>query len=190
MAAPAPAANEADKAPEPAGHSAAATPAAHEPEAHAAAPAPVEEKGEGAHAAPAPVLGGAIAIVPATVRYELDFKALRKQDVVWDEEAHVLKVTVPALSIAEPEIDVANIRQIGGAAPEDAVRRGALGPLLEQARDDAALGQARETARGMVERAFAMPLLVEGLKKAKVIVRFADEPADEDEEEGGGSGHH
>lgn len=172
----------------------AATPhkdAAHKEEAAphtpVAAPAHADEDGWSAHSAPAPTPSGTIAIVPATVRYELDFKALRNKDVVWDEEAQALKVTLPALTIAEPEIDAANIRQIGGAAPEDAVRRGALGSLLEQAREDSALGQARETARQMVERAFAMPLLVEGVKKAKVIVRFADEPADEDEEEGGGS---
>lgn len=172
--------------------------AAHKEEAVPHAPATAHAEGEEAHDAapspahaPAPALGGSIAIVPATVRYELDFKALRTKDVVWDEEAKALKVTLPALTIAEPEIDGANIRQIGGAAPEDAVRRGALGPLLEQAREDAALGQARETARQMVERAFSMPLLVEGVKNAKVIVRFADEPADEDEEEeGGGSGGH
>lgn len=156
------------------------------PHAPAAAIAHAEEGGESAHSAPAPTLGGSIAIVPATVRYELDFKAVRNKDVVWDEEAQALKVTLPALTIAEPEIDAASIRQIGGSAPEDAVRRGALASLLEQAREDAALGQARETARQMVERAFAMPMLVEGIKKAKVIVRFADEPADEDEEEGGG----
>ncbi|MDQ4421287.1 DUF4230 domain-containing protein [Sphingobium sp. DEHP117] len=172
----------------------------------AEAPAPAAHKGQAAHApavahseevatheaapAPAAVSAGAYAIVPATVRYELDFKALRNKDVVWDEEAQALKVTLPALSIAEPAIDGANIRHIGGAAPEDAVRRGALGALLEQAREDAALGQARETARQMVERAFALPLLVEGVKKAKVVVRFADEPVDEDEEEEGGAGGH
>lgn len=157
------------------------------PHAPATAVAHADEEAEGTHSAPAAGPGGKYAIVPATVRYELDFKALRNKDVVWDEEAQALKVTLPALTIAEPEIDAANIRQIGGAAPEDAVRRGALGSLLEQAREDSALGQARETARQMVERAFAMPLLVEGVKKAKVVVRFADEPADEDEEEGGGA---
>lgn len=193
--APAPAAPDAGKKGEgdAAPHSPAAAPpaahkdAAHKEEAvHTPAVAHAEEA-ETHDASPAAVPGGKYAIVPATVRYEVDFKALRKQDVVWDDEAHALKVTLPAPSIAEPEIDAANIRQIGGAAPEDAVRRGALGALLEQAREEAALGQARETARQMVERAFALPLLVEGVKKAKVVVRFADEPADEDEEEGGGA---
>lgn len=203
VAVAAPEAGEAPKpaAPEPApkGEAAPHAPAAaaHKEEAahHAPAAAAPHAEGEMTHdaaaePAPAPAPGGSIAIVPATVRYELDFKAMRAKDVVWDEEAKALKVTLPALTIAEPEIDGANIRQIGGAAPEDAVRRGALGPLLEQAREEAALGQARETARQMVERAFSMPMLVEGVKKAKVIVRFADEPAEEDEEEGGASGGH
>lgn len=170
-----------------------------------APPAPVE-KAKAAHTgapetshAPAPDSApshnagvGSFAIVPATVRYELDYKAIRKQDVVWDEEAKALKVTLPALSIAEPEIDGANIRQIGGTAPEAAVRKGALGALLEQAREEAILGQARETVRALVERAFAMPMRVEGIKSAKVIVRFADEPEDEEEEgeAGGGSTQH
>ena len=57
------------------------------------------------------------------------------------------------------------------------------------------MGQARETARSMVERAFALPMQVEGVKAPKVIVRFADEPEDEEDEGGGGagaggSGHH
>lgn len=185
-AAPAPAQETAAKDGE--GH---ATAPHKEEAAHAPAAAHADE-GAAHDAAPAPaaVSAGAYAIVPATVRYELDFKALRTKDVVWDEEAQALKVTLPALSIAEPEIDGANIRNIGGVAPEDAVRRGALGALLEQAREDAALGQARETARQLVERAFALPLLVEGVKKAKVVVRFADEPVDEDEEEEGGAGGH
>lgn len=172
---------------------------APEPDTHAAPkPAPAKEAAAPAEHEAAPLhapaaahgFGGVIAIVPATVRYELDFKAIRKQDVVWDEEAKVLKVTLPALGITEPEIDGANIRQIGGSAPEAAVRKGALGLLLEQAREDAALGQARETARLMIERAFSMPMLVEGVKKAKVVVRFADEPEDEEDEDAGGSAAH
>ncbi len=174
------------------GEAEAPAPAPHKDEAAHAPAAAHADEGAAHDAAPAPaaVSAGAYAIVPATVRYELDFKALRTKDVVWDEEAQALKVTLPSLSIAEPEIDGANIRNIGGTAPEEAIRRGALGALLEQAREDAALGQARETARQMVERAFAMPLLVEGVKKAKVLVRFADEPAEEDEEEAVGAGGH
>lgn len=188
---PEPAAPKTEAAPHAPDAAATHTDTAHKEVAAPHAPVPAaahaDEEAEGAHSAPAAGPGGKYAIVPATVRYELDFKALRNKDVVWDEEAQALKVMLPALTIAEPEIDAANIRQIGGSAPEDAVRRGALGSLLEQAREDSALGQARETARQMVERAFAMPLLVEGVKKAKVVVRFADEPADEDEEEGGGA---
>lgn len=162
---------------------------AHAPAGHAQ---PAESAPE---AAQPHSTGGGFAIVPATVRYELDYKAIRKQDVVWDEEAKALKVTLPAITIAEPEIDGANIRQIGGSAPEAAIRKGALGALLEQAREEGILGQARETARSMVERAFTMPMQVEGVKAPKVIVRFADEPEDEEDEGGGGagaggSGHH
>ena len=131
-------------------------------------------------AAPAHTAGG-IAIVPAIVRYSVDYKAIRKQDVVWDEEGKALKITLPALSISEPEIDGANIHQVGGSAPEAAVRKGALGALLSQAREEAILGQARQAARTIVERAFAMPMQVEGIKKTKVVVRFADEPEDDEE---------
>lgn len=134
--------------------------------------------------------GGVFAIVPATVRYELDYKAIRVQDLVWDEEAQALRVTLPPLTISEPEIDSAHVRQIGGSAPEAAIRKGALGALLEQAREDAVLGQARETARALVERAFAMPLQVDGIRKAKVVVRFADEPDDDEGEGEGGSEAH
>ncbi len=147
-------------------------PAAGKTEAAAAKPPPPS---------PAPALssmGGGFAIVPATVRYELDYRAIRRRDVVWDENQRMVKITLPALTIAEPEIDGAQIRQIGGSAPQAAIRKGALGGLLSQAREEATLGRARETTRLLIQLAFSYPMQIEGIRKVKLAIRFADEPAE------------
>jgi len=141
------------------------------------------EPGEGMH----PAL-----LVPGTVRYEIDLKALRAQDVVWDEQARTLSIRLPSLLLGDPGLDATGIRQIaeGGAwiAPVDgagvldaAARDAARAELLKQARAGDAMNLARDAARALVERSFAAALHAEG-GKADIDVHFADEDREERDE--------
>ena len=123
--------------------------------------------------------------VPAVVRYDLDLRDARTKDIVWDAEKRSLRIRIPALTLSEPQIDGSGIRALSGTAwvPVQTAlagdtRKAALGQLLSQAREDGALGFARDTARKTVERAFAAKLREAG-EKASVEVRFADEKSND-----------
>ena len=141
--------------------------------------APAADKGE--EDATKPLATPSLLAVPATVRYDLDLRDARPQDIAWDAKKKALRVKVPALTLSEPQIDSSGIRALSGthwvpshSALDAEARKAALGQLLSQAREDGALGFARDTARKTVERAFAAKLREEG-EKASVEVRFADE---------------
>ncbi len=132
-------------------------------------------------------------IIPGTVRYDLDMRNTKPKDAVWDKEAGTLTVTIPALVLAEPVFDQDGIRRFNGESWTKAgdagavlknVRKQALGQLLQQARDDAPMGMARDAARKLVERAFATRLR-DAEVKTKLIIRFADEKKHEDHDSGG-----
>lgn len=123
--------------------------------------------------------------VPAFVRYDLDMRDAQAKDIAWDAETKALRIKVPALTLSEPQIDVGGIRILAGAAwapfhaaLDGETRKVALGQLLSQAREDAVLGAARDTARASLQRAFAAKLREAG-EKASVEIRFADEKSDD-----------
>jgi hypothetical protein len=124
-------------------------------------------------------------IMPGTVRYELDLARLRQQDLAWDEAAKRLTVTLPAIELAGPEVDLAQVQEYGGegvlTALTDAERRldlanrqRARAELLRQAQAPTTLRLAQEAARRAVERSFAMPLRAAGIE-AEVVARFPGE---------------
>lgn len=138
---------------------------------------------------------GPIAIVPGAIRYELDAKAIKPKDIAWDDEEKMLTVKLPALSLTGPVIDYEDARQIltGGrvvrmpgaeAQLNQHDRITAQVTLLEQAKADAPMRQAKDVVRKTVEHAFAQPLKDAGIK-AKVEVLFPDE-IKKDEGEGSG----
>ncbi|MEZ5655718.1 MAG: DUF4230 domain-containing protein [Sphingobium sp.] len=142
--------------------------------------------GEGSGAAPNFV------IIPGTVRYDLDLRNANSKDAIWDKEAGTLTVTIPKLVLAEPVFDQDGMRRYNGESwtkPGDAgtvlkgARKQALGQLLQQARDDAPMGMARDAARKLVERAFSSRLH-EAEVKVKLTIRFADEKKHEDHDGG------
>lgn len=123
--------------------------------------------------------------VPGVVRYDLDLRDARTKDIAWDAEKRSLRIRVPALTLSEPQIDSGGIRALSGAqwvpvhtALDGDTRKAAFGQLLSQAREDSALGLARDAARKTVERAFATKLREAG-EKASVEIRFADEKSDD-----------
>src|SRR3954447_9865775 len=47
-------------------------------------------------------------ILPGDVRYELDLSKLQPGDVVWDAASHTLRVQLPEIEIAGPDVDLAS----------------------------------------------------------------------------------
>jgi len=124
-------------------------------------------------------------IVPATVRYDIDYSKLGRDDIVWDEGSRVMTVRLPDIRLDEPQVDMANIREYGGGtilmalgnAEEviDAANRSKIRAAVLKEADTGLLRElARSSARTAVERGFALPLAAAGID-ARVIVRFPDE---------------
>jgi hypothetical protein len=64
-------------------------------------------------------LGGLVSsertlILPGDVRYELDLSKLQPRDVAWDASAHTLRVRLPEIEIAGPDVDLTAVREYGG----------------------------------------------------------------------------
>src|SRR4051795_10464358 len=56
-------------------------------------------------------LGGLVSsqrtlILPGDVRYEIDLSKLQPNDVSWDSSAHTLKVKLPEVEVAGPDVDI------------------------------------------------------------------------------------
>ena len=128
-------------------------------------------------------------IMPGTVRYEVDLARLQQGDVSWDEGTKTLKVSLPPIQVSRPEIDLAQIQEYGSdgllGALTDAEERVAAAnrsaaqqELMRQAHQPLPMRLARESAKKVVARSFAMPLRAAGIE-ANVEVRFAGEPSSE-----------
>ena len=129
-------------------------------------------------------------ITPGTVRYEVDLAKLTPKDVTWDAKTQTLGVTLPRIEVSAPQIDLNQIKEYGDGgilstltdadAKIDAANRTAgQQQLVAQANGAMPMGLARDATRRAIERSFALPLRAAGLD-AKVKVRFADEPKDND----------
>src|SRR3990170_545538 len=130
-------------------------------------------------------------ILPGDVRYEVDLAKLQPEDVRWDEASQTLRVGLPDIEIAGPEVDLAASREYGeggllGAltdaegALDKANQARAVSDLRKQAMAEVPMRLARDAARNAIERSFAMPLKAAGISDAKVVARFAAEEGIED----------
>ena len=140
-------------------------------------------------------LGGLISsqrtlILPGDVRYELDLSKLDSNDVAWDSASHTLKVQLPEIEIAGPDVDINSVKEYGSGGVlsaltnanqqlDQANRDRAVTDLRTQATGAVPMRLAREAARQAVERSFAMPLVAAGIKDAKVVARFPTEGNDD-----------
>ena len=122
-------------------------------------------------------------IVPGTVRYELDWNRVTKNDLVWDAATKTLTVTVPRPTVSEPAIDLTRIREFkDGAvlfaltdaeASFDAANRSrAVKEMLTEAQSPVLLGMADKATTEAVARTFALPFAAAGIH-AKVVVHIA-----------------
>jgi hypothetical protein len=125
-------------------------------------------------------------ILPGDVRYEVDLAKLQREDVAWDAGSNTLKVRVPDIEIAGPEVNLAAAREYGegrllttifGGEEQlnQANRAKAVADLRKQAMAEVPMRLARESARQAIERSFSMPLKAAGFENAKVEARFASE---------------
>jgi hypothetical protein len=140
-------------------------------------------------------LGGLVSsertlILPGDVRYELDLSRLKPGDVIWDGSTHVLKVRLPELEIAGPDVDINAVKEYGGGGVlsvltnanqqlDAANRAKAVADLRQQATGPVPMGLARSAGRIAIERSFAMPLAAAGFKDVKVVARYPTEGTDE-----------
>ena len=136
-------------------------------------------------------LGGLVSsertlILPGDVRYELDLSKLQNNDVSWDGSTRTLKVKLPEIEVAGPDVDINAVREYGGGGVLSALtnanqqldaanRERAVADLRKQATATVPMQLAHQAAREAVERSFAMPLLAAGFKDVKVVARFPTE---------------
>jgi hypothetical protein len=129
-------------------------------------------------------------VLPGDVRYELDLSKLEPDDVSWDSSHSTLRVRLPELEIAGPDVDLGAAREYGAGGVlsaltnanetlDQANRAAAVADLRKQAQAEVPMRLARQAARQAVERSFAMPLQAAGFKDAKVVARFPTEGTDE-----------
>jgi hypothetical protein len=129
-------------------------------------------------------------ILPGDVRYELDLSKLQNRDVSWDASTHTLKVILPEVDVAGPDVDINAVREYGSGGVLSALtdadqqldqnnRARAVTDLRKQATAAVPMQLARQAGREAVERSFAMPLLAAGFKDVKVIARYPTEGSDE-----------
>ncbi|MFL6786365.1 MAG: DUF4230 domain-containing protein [Sphingomicrobium sp.] len=129
-------------------------------------------------------------ILPGDVRYELDLSKLEPKDVAWDGATKTLKVQLPEIEIAGPEVDLRSAQEYGEGGVlstltnanqqlDSANRAKAVADLRKQAQGPVQMRLAHQAARAAIERSFAMPLVAAGFKDAKVVARFPTEDTDE-----------
>ena len=140
-------------------------------------------------------LGGLVSsqrtlILPGDVRYELDLSKLQSGDVAWDGSSHTLKVKLPEIEVAGPDVDINAVKEYGGGGVlsaltnanqqlDQANRDRAVSDLRKQATAKVPMQLARQSARAAIERSFAMPLAAAGFTDVKVVARFPTEGSDD-----------
>ena len=129
-------------------------------------------------------------ILPGDVRYELDLSKLQPKDVTWEKATSTLRVRLPEIEIAGPDVDLAAAQEYGAGGVlsaltnanqqlDSANRAKAVADLRQQAQGAVQMRLARQAARAAIERSFAMPLIAAGLKDARVVARFPTEGTDD-----------
>jgi hypothetical protein len=129
-------------------------------------------------------------ILPGDVRYELDLSKLQPGDVTWEAPTKTLRVKLPEIEIAGPDVDLAAAQEYGQGGIlsaltnatqqlDSANRAKAVADLRTQAQGAVQMRLAHQAARAAIERSFAMPLVAAGYKDVRVVARFPTEGADD-----------
>jgi Protein of unknown function (DUF4230) len=124
-------------------------------------------------------------IMQGLVRYEVDMAKLTDDDVRWDASAQTLRVKIPPIEIAPPQIDLNSIQEYGengllraftdvDDTLDDANRSKGQAELVRQAKGPVPMKLARDAFKRAITQNFQAPLRAVGLN-AKVETYFADE---------------
>ncbi len=129
------------------------------------------------------------AIIPASVEYRLDQSTLTPDRFRWDAQARAMTLTLPGLTITRPNLDEARAQYFRSGVPVTGAMRDALARAATAGAEREAVRQAsgphmqalaRAAAREAMTRNLLVPLQAAGFDKARVTVRFADEPGGAD----------
>lgn len=124
-------------------------------------------------------------IMQGLVRYEVDLSKLKDEDVRWDASTGILRVKIPPIETAPPQIDLKSIQEYGengilrtftdvDDVLDEANRDKGVAELIRQANGPVPIRLARDAFKRAVANNFQFPLRAAGLD-AKVQVYFADE---------------
>ena len=124
-------------------------------------------------------------IMQGLVRYEVDLAKLGQDDVRWDSDTGTLRVKIPPIETAPPQIDLKTIQEYGengllraftdvDDVLDDANRDKGLAELTRQANGPVPMKLAREAFKQAIKQNFEAPLRAAGVD-AKVEAYFADE---------------
>jgi Protein of unknown function (DUF4230) len=124
-------------------------------------------------------------IMQGLVRYEVDLAKLTENDVRWDATTSTLRVKIPAIETAPPQIDLNSIQEYGengllraftdvDDVLDDANRAKGQAELVRQANGPVPMKLARDAFKRAIAQNFQVPLRAAGLD-AKVEAYFADE---------------
>lgn len=124
-------------------------------------------------------------IMQGLVRYEVDLAKLGEKDVRWDADTGTLRVKIPPIETAPPQIDLKTVQEYGengilraftdvDDVLDDANRDKGLAELTRQANGPVPMKLAREAFKRAIKQNFEAPLRAAGLN-AKVEAYFADE---------------
>jgi len=124
-------------------------------------------------------------IMQGLVRYEVDMAKLSEDDVRWDASSSTLRVKIPAIEVAPPQIDLNSIQEYGengllrtftdvDNVLDDANRAKGQSELVRQAKGPVPMKLARDAFKRAISQNFQVPLRAAGLE-AKVEAYFADE---------------
>lgn len=124
-------------------------------------------------------------IMQGLVRYEVDMAKLTEDDVRWNASTGTLRVKIPAIETAPPQIDMNSIQEYGengllraftdvDNVLDDANRAKGQAELVRQANGRVPMKLARDAFKRAIAQSFQVPLRAAGLD-AKVEAYFADE---------------
>lgn len=124
-------------------------------------------------------------IMQGLVRYEVDMAKLTEDDVRWDASTDTLRVKIPTIETAPPQIDMNSIQEYGengllraftdvDNVLDDANRAKGQEELVRQANGQVPMKLARDAFKRAIAQNFQVPLRAAGLD-AKVEAYFADE---------------
>ncbi|MFN3451244.1 MAG: DUF4230 domain-containing protein [Sphingorhabdus sp.] len=124
-------------------------------------------------------------IMQGLVRYEVDMAKLTEDDVRWEAASQTLRVKIPPIEVAPPQIDLNSIQEYGengilraftnvDDTLDDANRSKGQAELVRQAKGPVPMKLARDAFKRAIAQNFQAPLRAAGIN-AKVETYFADE---------------